>query len=62
MSAIPTPAGAVYALSPHHQPEERLIGHLLMREREAAAVQLILSGKENGFAEETIRELRALYG
>ena len=43
--------------------EERLIGHLLMREREAAAVRLILSGKENGFAEETIRErLRALYG
>lgn len=43
--------------------EERLIGHLLMREREAAAVRLILAGKENGFGEETIRErLRALYG
>ncbi len=43
--------------------EERLIGYLMMREREAAAVRLILAGKENGFAEETIRErLRALYG
>lgn len=42
---------------------ERLIGYLLMRNREAAAVRLILAGKENNFPIEAIRErLRALYG
>ncbi len=41
---------------------ERLIGHLLMRSREAAAVRLILAGKENGFSREAILErLRELY-
>ncbi|MDO5022798.1 MAG: V-type ATPase subunit [Eubacteriales bacterium] len=41
---------------------ERLIGHLLMRSREAAAVRLILAGKENGFSHEAILErLRELY-
>lgn len=43
--------------------DERLVGYLLMREREAAAVRLIMAGKVNGFAEETVRErLRELYG
>ena len=42
---------------------ERLIGYLLMRSREAAAVRLILAGKENNFPIEAIRErLRELYG
>lgn len=42
--------------------DERIIGHLFLREREAAAVRLILAGKENGFAPDTIRErLRDLY-
>lgn len=42
---------------------ERIIGYLLMREREAAAVRLILAGKTAGFAVERIRErLRELYG
>ena len=41
---------------------ERLIGYLLMREREAAAVRLIMAGKTAGFATEKIRErLRELY-
>ena len=43
--------------------DERLIGHYLMREREAAAVRLILAGKENHFPKEAIQErLRDLYG
>ena len=42
---------------------QRIIGYLLMREREAAAVRLILAGKTAGFAPERIRErLRDLYG
>lgn len=42
---------------------ERIIGYLLMREREAAAVRLIMAGKTAGFATERIRErLRELYG
>ena len=42
---------------------QRLIGYLLMREREAAAVRLIMAGKTAGFAPEKIRErLRDLYG
>ena len=42
---------------------ERLIGYLLMRQREAAAVKLILAGKQGGFPQEAIRErLRELYG
>lgn len=42
--------------------DERLIGHLFLRDREAAAVRLIMVGKENGFAPDTIRErLRDLY-
>ena len=41
---------------------QRLIGYLLMRQREAAAVRLILAGKTAGFAAEKIRErLRDLY-
>ena len=42
---------------------QRIIGYLLMREREAAAVRLIMAGKTAGFAPEKIRErLRDLYG
>lgn len=42
---------------------ERIIGYLLMREREAAAVRLIMAGKVNGFSNDVIRErLRELYG
>ena len=42
--------------------DERLIGHLLKRDREVAAVRLILAGKENGFPYESIKErLRELY-
>ena len=42
---------------------QRIIGYLLMREREAAAVRLIMAGKTAGFAQEKIRErLRDLYG
>ncbi|MBQ7521099.1 MAG: V-type ATPase subunit [Clostridia bacterium] len=42
---------------------QRVIGYLLMREREAAAVRLIMAGKTAGFAPEKIRErLRDLYG
>ncbi len=42
---------------------ERLIGYLLMRGRESAAVRLIMAGKENHFPEEALRErLRELYG
>ena len=42
---------------------QRIVGYLLMREREAAAVRLIMAGKTAGFAEEKIRErLRDLYG
>jgi V/A-type H+-transporting ATPase subunit C len=42
--------------------DERLIGHLLMRDREAQAIRLILAGKENGFSNEIIQErLRELY-
>ncbi|NLJ64774.1 MAG: hypothetical protein GX337_05210 [Christensenellaceae bacterium] len=42
--------------------DERLIGHLLMRDREAQAIRLILAGKENGFSKEIIQErLRELY-
>lgn len=42
--------------------DERLIGYLLRRDREAAAVRLILAGKENFFPADAIRErLRALY-
>lgn len=42
---------------------ERIIGYLLMRERESAAVRLIMAGKANGFSPDTIRErLRELYG
>lgn len=41
---------------------ERLVGYLLMREREASAVRLILAGKLAGFPNEKIRErLRELY-
>jgi V/A-type H+/Na+-transporting ATPase subunit C len=44
------------------QRDEVLIGYLLMREREAAAVRLILAGKANNFPVEAIRErLRELY-
>ncbi len=43
--------------------DERLIGHLLMRQRESAAVRLVMAGKENRFPEDIIRErLRGLYG
>ncbi len=43
--------------------KERLIGYLLMRERESAAVRLIMAGKENHFPEDALRErLRELYG
>lgn len=42
---------------------QRIVGYLLMREREAAAVRLIMAGKTAGFAAEKIRErLRDLYG
>ncbi len=42
---------------------QRIIGYLLMREREAAAVRLIMAGKTAGFAQDKIRErLRDLYG
>lgn len=42
---------------------QRIIGYLLMREREAAAVRLVMAGKTAGFAPEKIRErLRDLYG
>lgn len=42
---------------------EPVIGYLLAREREAAAVRLILSAKANGFPAEAVHErLRALYG
>lgn len=42
---------------------ERLMGYLLMRQREAAAVKLIMAGKRGGFPAEAIRErLRELYG
>ncbi len=42
---------------------ERIIGYVLMREREAAAVRLIMAGKINEFPQEAIRErLRELYG
>ena len=48
-------------LTQPHQ-AKRLIGYLLMRQREAAAVRLILAGKTAGFATEKIRErLRDLY-
>lgn len=41
---------------------ERLIGYLLMRQREAAAVKLIIAGKKGGFKNEAIQErLRELY-
>lgn len=41
---------------------ERLIGYLLLRQREAAAVRLIMAGKANAFPTEAIRErLRELY-
>ena len=41
---------------------EPLIAYLLLREREAAAIRLILAGKANGFAPEAVRErLRDLY-
>ncbi len=41
---------------------EPVIGYLLTREREAAAVRLILAGKANGFPPEAVRErLRELY-
>ena len=43
--------------------DERLISYLLMREREAAAIRLIMAGKENGFDRDTMLErLRELYG
>lgn len=42
--------------------DERLIGYLLRRDREAAAVRLIMAGKENNFPADAIRErLRDLY-
>lgn len=42
--------------------DERLIGYLLRRDREAAAVRLIMAGKENDFPADAIRErLRDLY-
>lgn len=42
---------------------QRIIGFLLMREREAAAVRLIMAGKTAGFAAERVQErLRDLYG
>ncbi|MEG0766357.1 MAG: V-type ATPase subunit [Clostridia bacterium] len=42
---------------------EPVVGYLLGRERESAAVRLILSGKANGFPMEAVRErLRDLYG
>jgi V/A-type H+-transporting ATPase subunit C len=42
---------------------EALVGYLLVQEREASAVRLILAGKLNGFTGEAIRErLRDLYG
>ena len=42
---------------------QRVIGYLLSREREAAAVRLILAGKAAGFPAEKLRErLRDLYG
>lgn len=41
---------------------ERLIGYLLMRQREAAAVKLVIAGKKGGFPPEAIQErLRELY-
>jgi len=41
---------------------ERVIGYLLMRQREAAAIRLIMTGKTNGFPPEAIQErLRGLY-
>lgn len=41
---------------------ERLIGYLLMRQREAAAVKLVMAAKAGGFPQEVIRErLRELY-
>ena len=42
---------------------EKLIGYLLMRQREAAAVKLIIAGKKGGFSQAAIQErLRELYG
>lgn len=42
---------------------EPICGYLLGAEREAAAVRLILAGKQNGFKPEAVRErLRELYG
>lgn len=42
--------------------DERLIGYLLRRDREAAAVRLVMAGKENNFPADAIRErLRDLY-
>ncbi len=42
---------------------ERLLGYLLMRQREAAAIKLITAGKKSGFAQNVITErLRELYG
>ena len=50
-----------YRFSP--EAPEVLIGDLLAREREAAAVRLVLTGKLNAFPQETIRErLREAYG
>ena len=41
---------------------EPLIAYLLLREREAAAIRLILAGKANGFTPEAVRErLREVY-
>ncbi len=41
---------------------EPLIAYLLLREREAAAIRLILAGKANGFTPEAVRErLREMY-
>lgn len=42
--------------------DERLIFHLLAKERESAAVRLILAAKENAFSSEEIKErLRSVY-
>jgi V/A-type H+-transporting ATPase subunit C len=42
---------------------EPIIGYLLAVEREAAAVRLIMAGKQGGFPQEAIRErMRELYG
>lgn len=42
---------------------ENVIGYLLAIEREAAAVRLVMAGKQAGFSEEAVRErLRDLYG